>query len=370
LNNIDEKAWAVRLLLLNRSSGMNIPDANRFTPASRSLITGAALIILALGLRQMAVVCNAAFLALVITIMFMPLVNRLKRRGWSGSLASGLVILLTLVTVMGVVLLLIYSAGQLVSTLPGIQTPLSQQTGNINAFFTQYNIDVSSATVSIEKLAVAGLNKAGDSLSNIGELLATFGMAFLISVFMLLESDSFSSLLGRQFGSDSQVATSFSQFMQETRDFMRVTTILGLLEGALLAIVLAVIGVPLPLIWGVLFWLLNYIPYIGFWLSLLPPVLLAWLTLGWQYALLVLVIYVVVSNVSKLVIMPKIMGNKVDTSMTVGILGLFFWGWVFGVMGMLLAYPYTLLMRDVMLTNSNELWLVELMRKGSPPASN
>jgi predicted PurR-regulated permease PerM len=60
------------------------------------------------------------------------------------------------------------------------------------------------------------------------------------------------------------------------------------------------------------------------------------------------------------------MAEKVDTSMTVGFLGIFFLGAVLGIFGVLLAYPYTLLVRDVFLTSSNESWLAEFMRKGNP----
>jgi AI-2 transport protein TqsA len=278
------------------------------------------------------------------------------------------VILLALVFSIGILLLLMYSAAQIVTTLPETETPILQQVKAMDAFFANYNIDSSATTVNVQKLALTGISKVSSSLTNISALLATFGLAILASAFMLLESDNFSSQLGRKFGSDSPIATSFTRFMQETQDFIRVTTVLGLLQGTLAAIALALIGVPLPIVWGVLFWLLNYIPYLGFWLALLPPFILAGLTLGWQYALLVLIIYMIISNVFKLLVLPKVMGDKVDTSMTVGFLGLFFWGWVFGILGMLLAYPYTLLVRDVALASTNEFWLVDLMRKGSPPS--
>ena len=343
-----------------------ILENQHFSPTSRSLITGAALVILVLGMRAMALFCNAAFLAVVITITLTPIVNRLKQRGWSRSVAAGLVILMLMLIILILLLLMVYSAEQLISTLATLDTPVIQTTGAVNAFFSRYNIDVNNTTIGIEKLVLTGLRQANNSLSNITALVSTFGLAFLASAFMLLESDNFSNQLARKFGSDSSMMLSATRFMQGTRDFILITTILGLLQGVLVAIILYIVGVPLPIVWGILFWMLNYIPYIGFWLAMLPPVILAGTFLGWQYAMLVLIIYVVISNVFKLLVMPKVMGDKVDTSMTVGFLSLFFWGFTFGVVGMLLAYPYTLLVRDVILSSTNEFWLVDLMRKGDP----
>ena len=118
-----------------------------------------------------------------------------------------------------------------------------------------------------------------------------------------------------------------------------------LVGGAVIALGLYLLRVPSPIAWGVMFWLLNYIPYVGFWLALIPPAILAAVTLGSPYGLMVVILYFVVNNVIKVILLPKVMGDKVDTSMTLGLLGIFFWGVVLGVFGMLLAYPYTLLVR-------------------------
>jgi AI-2 transport protein TqsA len=349
---------------------MDMLDQHNFSPTSRTLITGAAFIVIILGLRAMAFFCNAAFLALVITITFMPLVKKLKLRGWPNAIAAGLVILVALGLVAAIMLLMVYSAQQLINTLPTLQGPLTQQTSDLNMVLSKYHIDAANFTADVQKLILGSLSRASSALASIGQLMAIFGMAILASAFMLFEADTFSSQLGRKFGNDSPIAVNFTRFMQGTRDFLLVTTILGLLQGALIAFALWLLGVPLAIVWGVVFWLLNYIPYVGFWLAMLPPAFLAGITMGWEYGLLVVVIYMIISNVFKLLVMPKVMGDKVDTSMTVGFLGLFFWGFVFGALGMLLAYPYTLLVRDVMLTSTNEFWLVDLMHKGSAGPEN
>ena len=105
---------------------------------------------------------------------------------------------------------------------------------------------------------------------------------------------------------------------------------------------LALLGVPLALLWGLLVFITNYIPYIGFWIGLVPPVLLALLTGGWELAAVVFVLYTVVNFVLTSVIQPKYVGDAVGISVSLTLVALVFWGWVLGTIGAVLAVPLTL----------------------------
>jgi predicted PurR-regulated permease PerM len=123
---------------------------------------------------------------------------------------------------------------------------------------------------------------------------------------------------------------------------MGVNTVFGLLTGLVDWIMLAALGVPLALLWGLLVFITNYIPYIGFWIGLVPPVLLALLTGGWELAAIVFVLYTVVNFVLTSVIQPKYVGDAVGISVSLTLVALVFWGWVLGTVGAVLAVPLTL----------------------------
>ncbi len=119
----------------------------------------------------------------------------------------------------------------------------------------------------------------------------------------------------------------------------------GLLVGAVDAVALALLGVPLALLWGLLAFITNYIPYVGFWLGVLPPALLALLVGGWQLVLVVYLIYSVVNFLLTSLVQPRYIGNAVGLSISVTFLGLAFWGWMLGPLGAVLAVPLTLLVK-------------------------
>ena len=114
------------------------------------------------------------------------------------------------------------------------------------------------------------------------------------------------------------------------------------------AIALALLGIPLALLWGLLVFITNYIPYIGFWIALVPPALLALLIGGWNLMLVVVALFMVVNFVLTSLIQPKYVGDAVGISVTVTLVALVLWGWLLGAIGAVLAVPLTLLAKALL----------------------
>jgi len=345
---------------------MNQPVSNHFSPVARTILVGGAIVLIILGLKTMAFFWNTAFLAVIITVTLIPLVNWLKSKGLSSGLAALTTVLVLLVVAILVVLLLIYSVGNLIDVFPSYADATSQKFAAITTWFAQHNINVLSEVGLQQKIVGDVFTISTTALSRISSVLSIIALAVVASIFMLFEASHFGAGLSGKFATNSKFIDHVNDWMVSTREFILVSTVLGAVEGSIIAVGLYLLHVPFPIIWGFLFWLLCYIPYLGIWLAVIPPAFLAWINLGASSAGLVLVLYVLVNNVFKLFVLPKVMGDKINASMTVGFLGLFFWGWVLGVLGMLMAYPYTLLVRDVVLTSTNETWLVDLMKKETP----
>ena len=99
---------------------------------------------------------------------------------------------------------------------------------------------------------------------------------------------------------------------------------------------------------GLLVFITNYIPYIGFWIALVPPMLLALLTGGWELTAVVIALFTVVNFVLTSLIQPKYVGDAVGISVTVTLVALVFWGWLLGAIGAVLAVPLTLLVKALL----------------------
>jgi len=95
-------------------------------------------------------------------------------------------------------------------------------------------------------------------------------------------------------------------------------------------------------LWGLLAWFMGYIHSIGFIISLIPPVVMAYLQNGLQSALVVLVGYILINGGVQNLIQPKLMGSRLSISPVVVFISLLVWGYLLGGIGAILAVPLTI----------------------------
>ena len=115
------------------------------------------------------------------------------------------------------------------------------------------------------------------------------------------------------------------------------------------------------LLWGLVAFLLNYVPNLGSIIAAVPAVLLALVQYGVGHALLVLMGYVAVNMLLGNLLEPVLMGRRLGLSTLVVFLSLVFWGWVWGPVGMLLSVPLTMIAK-IFLENTRDLaWLAVML---------
>ena len=140
-----------------------------------------------------------------------------------------------------------------------------------------------------------------------------------------------------------------ADFGERVRKYWVVSTLFGLIVAVIDSIALMILDVPLPLTFGLLAFVTNYIPNIGFVIGLVPPALLALLDGGVEKMIWVVVIYSVANFVIQTVLQPKFTGDAVGINATTAFLSLMFWTYVFGALGALLAIPFTLLFKSLLI---------------------
>ena len=195
-------------------------------------------------------------------------------------------------------------------------------------------------------------------------------MLFLLFVvaFMALDAAGFSRRLARARRQRADVVGALDTFAHGTRSYLLVSTVFGLIVAAIDAGFLWLVGVPLPLLWGLLAFITNYIPNVGFIIGLIPPALLALLEGGPRLMIIVIVAYSVINFIIQSVIQPKVMADAVNLSLTLTFLSLVFWSFVIGPIGAMLAVPLTLLMKALLLdVDPNTRWISSLLEGGPAP---
>ena len=122
-----------------------------------------------------------------------------------------------------------------------------------------------------------------------------------------------------------------------------------------------VLGVDFPILWGLLAFLLNYVPTIGSIIAAIPPLLLALIQISPAAAGAVGAGFVVINLIMGNAIEPRFMGKGLGLSTLVVFLSLVVWGWVLGPVGMLLSVPLTMTVKIALEANPNTQWLAHLL---------
>ncbi|MFD0479506.1 AI-2E family transporter [Nonomuraea thailandensis] len=162
--------------------------------------------------------------------------------------------------------------------------------------------------------------------------------------------------------------TALAMFGHKTRRYLIVSTVFGLINAILDMVALSLLDVPLPLLWGVLALIANYIPNIGFVIGLLPPAMLALLDGGVKTMLLVIAAYIVINVVTQSFILPKFLGDAVGLSTTMTFISLIVWTFVLGPLGAILAIPLSLLTRALLIDSDPSAKWVQALVSGRLPS--
>ena len=233
---------------------------------------------------------------------------------------------------------------QLSAELPVYQSNITKVTQAINANF---NIDIISSVKEF-----LGEYEYTNLLSGLFKSLTDlFGDAFLIiiyTLFLLLEEPFFSKKIKAIYVKQedlSEVNQVLDQIDKSIGRYLSLKTLISLLTGILSYIALLFIGIDAPLFWAFLIFLMNYIPTVGSLIATTFPAMFAMLQFGelmpgvWVL-IFVGAIQLVVGNF----IDPKITGSSLNVSPLVVLIGLAFWGAIWGIIGMILSVPITVMM--------------------------
>jgi predicted PurR-regulated permease PerM len=281
---------------------------------------------------------------------------------------------------MGVVLLALVSVvtstvNAFEGRVPRYEARLSELMMSLQVWLGEQGVDISveqslqeelRRLVSREQLLTWG----GGILSSLANIVSTSLLVVLTAIFMLSEAAGLPAKLRAAFGGRQGRPVEFSGVVTQVHRYLVIKTAVSLGTGLMLGLWVWILGIDFPVLWGLLAFLLNYIPNIGSILAALPPVVLSILQPDGSFglALAVIVGYLTVNIVVGSIVEPALMGERLGLSTLVVFLSLVFWGWVWGIVGMLLSVPLTM-MAKILLQNSDELrWIAILM--GKPPSGD
>jgi len=324
-------------------------------------IAMATFIIIVAGLRAASDLLVPFLLAAFIAIIISAPMFWLRQKKVPTILALLIVITGVLIGVFLVVALIGTSVDDFSKNLPQYQEQLKEKTSFLMSLSGKAGFDLSSERLAEVFNPSAAMKLVARMLSGLGGVL-TEGFLILITViFILLEASGMPAKLRAVLEDPNRSFSYFESFIHNIQQYMGIKTWISLGTGVAITVWLLILGVDFPFLWGLLAFLLNYIPNIGSILAAVPAVLLAFIQLGGVSALLVAAGYVVVNVIMGNVIEPKVMGKGLGLSALVVFLSLIFWGWVFGPVGMLLSVPLTMTLKIAFDSSDETRWIAVLL---------
>lgn len=328
------------------------------------LITLAAAILLLAGIQAASSILGPFLLSVYLTLIFGTLLHWFERKGLSTRAA----LILTLTIFFAIIAVFIgVIAGsfiQAMSDLPGYLGKLESDLELASPFLISIGID--PATLTLQNLVQSFSAEIHGLISNLWGIVSPLVLVILTTLFLLFEAKGFSqkllTIIKEHRPGD---LNRFIDLAQKNIDYLVIRTEVNLATGVGTAIILSILGVKYAIFWGFLAFILGFIPNIGFWIAIVPPMLIAWFDLGALQAFLVLAGSGLMDFFSEYILFPHFTARGLELSTAVVFISLFFWGWILGGIGVLLAVPLTLCVQMISELSDETRWIGYLL--GPPP---
>ena len=326
------------------------PAAERGWPLPRAvvvLVGMAGAVVTTAGLRSAAGIVGPAFLALTIVITIRPLLAWLENHHLPRWLAVTLTMLVTYVALLALSAALVLSVARLATLLPNYETQFNDLVDQTTGWLGEMGVTQEQINAVVSQLDLNSLVGALQQvLIGIAGVVSDLGFILVLLFFLIIDSSTFPQRLA--VAQRPHLVGALTSFARATRQFIVVSTVFGLIVALVDVAALYWLDIPLPWLWGLLAFITNYIPNIGFVIGVVPPALLGLLQGGVRQAVLVVVVYSLINLVIQSLIQPKFVGDAVGLSVSLTFLSLVFWSFVIGPLGALLAVPLSLLAKALL----------------------
>ncbi|RKR30467.1 AI-2E family transporter [Arthrobacter oryzae] len=323
------------------------------------LLALASASVVAFGLGAMRGIITPVFFAFVLTLCVHPIRRWMQARGISRGIATGTTIAAVFGLLIAFAAIFLASLAQFSALLPQYAPQVAQLGANIATALESIGFGPEQTQAVLNGFTPGSIiGFLGSLLGNIASLAGSLVIILTMLILMAIDGSRVPVILTHLNFHRPAVVSAFVEFGTGVRRYMVATTILGLAQGLFNFLVLVILQVPGALLWGLLSFICSFIPNIGYFIAIVPPLFFGFLTGGWQTVVAIIVIYGGINGLIQSVIQPKYVGNAVSLSETLTFVSVLFWAVVLGPVGAILAVPLTLFARALLLDSdpSISLW--------------
>ncbi len=326
----------------------------------------AALVIILAGIHAAADILVPMLLALFFAIVLNPLVTWFLRRGFNRTMSITIVVVVMLVALTLLLGVLAASLNEFIAMLPKYNKELTRRLLDLQEVFPFLNLHVSPERMLKRMDSEKVMTYATTLMTQLSGAMASIVLLVMTVVFMLFEVRHLPYKLRFALSNPQIHIAGLHRALKGVSHYLALKTLISLWTGFIIWLGLELMGIQFALMWGVLGFLLNYIPNIGSVISAIPPMIQALLFNGVYEFVLVGSLFLVVHMVLGNMVEPRMMGHRLGMSTLVVFLSLLFWGWLLGPVGMLLSVPLTSVCKIWMETTVGGSKVAVLLGPGRP----
>ncbi len=313
----------------------------------RILIGGACLVIIIAGMQAMANVLNIVFLAWLLAYAILPLPNWMMRNRVPEAPAVIGTLLIVIFGGIALAVFMSYSIVSLTQRLPAYETNLADTYATIVDYLAARDIDLAQVRPFEGLTPSRVIGYARMILGQIGNLLGNTLLLVLLVAILLFEFLGEDRRKSRYRKEARPLLSILQEASSDVQAYVAVTSATGAVQAVINIVLYLALGIDFAVTWGILFFFMNFIPVIGGFVAVVPPVALGFLKSGAATAVAALVLFTVNNLLWDNVLKPRFMEKTLDVPFLIIILSLIFWSWVLGSVGTILALPLTMVVRNL-----------------------
>jgi len=339
---------------------MSISDS----PVVRFLVVAAAVVIVVAGMRAAEAIVVPFFFSIFIAVLCSPPLSWMKRLGIPSWLA--IVIIIAFIIVGGLIIGAVVgtSINNFRSDIPEYQQRLQGISNNLLHWLASYGFEIDPKQWRDSFDPGSALSFVGNTLAGLGNVMTNAFLILLTVVFILAEEVRFADKYKFATAQGEEGLAAFKRFTHSVNRYMAIKALMSVMTGTIITLWLLVQGVDYAILWGLMAFMLNFVPTLGSIIAAVPATLLSLVQLGPVDAAITALGFLLVNGIIGNGIEPRTMGRGLDLSALVVFLSLVFWGWVLGSVGMLLSVPLTMTIKIALESFAETRWLGIMLGSG------
>lgn len=335
----------------------------------KALVGLASFIVIVAGLKAASTIIVPFLLAAFIAIICIPPLIWLQNKKVPQFISVIIVIVGILVIGWVFAAMITGALSDLSEKLPLYQERLTELSAQAEEWIGTLPIETPAGAIEQYLDPAMAMNVVSETISSVGNILTNSFLIILLVIFILLEASTLPNKIRSAIGNPDSPLTQYNEVIKNINKYLGIKTLISIGTGLTIFIWLLILKIDFPILWGLLAFVLNFVPNIGSLLASVPPMILALIQFGFGKAVLTAIGFLVTNTIFGSILEVKIFGKGLGLSTLVVFLSLIFWGWVLGPVGMLLSVPLTMIIKIILESNKSTRGVAILLGSSSEAKS-